>query len=122
MDFWDAVEGPAGSKAAHAPRPFLRRGEGVERRVFASKFRKPSRPAATLANDGKVGEESCAGDGLATRQAWASRRSTAQDVAPPLDQSQPQHKSSYGAWDAKIQELAADTELLSLDGHTGEVA
>lgn len=58
------MDGPSPStRRVVTPKPFLRRGEGVEKRVFASRYRPPpsARPSDGGGGDGAVGSDVGAG-------------------------------------------------------------
>ena len=60
------MDGAGDAGPAKAPRPFLRRGEGVEKRVFASKYRKPTTPGASGSGRSSAGGDAgFSGEGLA---------------------------------------------------------
>ncbi|KAG2501925.1 hypothetical protein HYH03_000423 [Edaphochlamys debaryana] len=111
------MEEPAAASSSggpRAPKPFLRRGEGVEKRVFSSRYRKPSQPGSSSGNNSAGGAEdglasagassvdvgSRRGDQLGRRGKASSAEDTGRDDSP---------------WGRKGQELTADTHLLSVE-------
>ncbi|GFR43458.1 hypothetical protein Agub_g4541 [Astrephomene gubernaculifera] len=96
-----------GATGARAPRPFLRRGEGVEKRVFASRYRKPASSGTSGGGRGSsVGDSGAdaAEDVVSRRGDQHGRRGMSVEASA----------SNQQPWQDKPQELASDTQLLSV--------
>ncbi|GLI66355.1 hypothetical protein VaNZ11_010127 [Volvox africanus] len=88
------------------PRPFLRRGEGVEKRVFASKYRKPITSLQTTTSNSSTTDGVIDTRGISGTA--AGRRGSLQ--GPPHTQL----PTETWSWDNKTTELASETQLLSV--------